>query len=101
MTRRDSKERLGKVPGSHQRTSGLAVIDSAQLLFNLEKIAGMVCPALDDESIRLWHERDQSHPADVMQNSGRIGEILVQDSPFCAALGDDRAGDAVMPARLD
>src|SRR5208283_556827 len=31
VARSDRKERFGKVPGSHQRTSSCAVVDSAQL----------------------------------------------------------------------
>src|SRR5208337_4913420 len=99
MAGSDLEERFGKIPGNRQRTSCLAVIDSAQLTFARKEVQGPIRPSLDDASVCCRHDRGQSDPADVMENPGRVGEVLVQESALCAALGDNRAGDAVTPAQ--
>src|SRR5271167_567593 len=95
MQRRYLQESVRKIPGHHQGTPCLAVIDSAQLLFNLENILRLVDAPLDHASVGLWHDRGQSDSADVMQNARCVGKLPVH----CAPLGDDCARDTMTPAR--
>src|SRR3982074_298321 len=96
----DLDESVGKIPGNHQRTSCLAVIDPAQFLFDHEKIVGLVCSAVHDVSVCPWHHRGQSDLADVMTNPDGVGEVGIEGTRLCASLGDNRAGEAVTPAQL-
>jgi hypothetical protein len=82
MARGDLGESFWKIPGNHQRTSCLAVIDPAQFLFCHEKIVGLVRSALHDVSVCPRHHRGQSHLTDVMQNPRSVGEVIIQGTPF-------------------
>src|ERR1700704_1169668 len=72
----DLKEVLGKLPGYCQQTSSGAVIDSKRLALELKRVPSRVaCCPFDQVRVGLRINGGQSHPSNVMQNAGSIGEI--------------------------
>src|SRR5450755_2191758 len=99
MAGSDIKERLRELPRRHQRTSCPAVIDSAQFTFALKNIQRPVRAAFDDPCIRLRHECSQSNSSYVMQNPSRVRKLPIEQAPFGGAFSNNRARQAVAPAR--
>src|SRR5258706_12014990 len=98
MVGSDLKVVLGKLPGYCQETSSGAVIDSKRLALELKRVPSRVaCCPFDQVRVGLRINGGQSHPSNVMQNAGSIGEIAVDRVPSGNSFRDHRAGNAVTP----
>src|SRR5271170_822262 len=95
MARGDLSQRFRKAPRANQCPAGLAMVDSAEFLFDLEDLVSVVSSALHDTIVGLGHDGGERHSTDVVKNSCGVSEIGIEEAPGGAALGYDRRRDAV------